>query len=70
MEAPDKIYLPKEEIEERMPWITEQYPCERWDECYIRKDALLEHLEEWLEGAQLEYHRILIEGLIKAINLI
>jgi hypothetical protein len=45
MKAPDKIYLPKEEIEERKPWIETAYDP-NWDECYIRKDALI----EWLDG--------------------
>lgn len=41
---PDKIYLPEEEIESRMPWI--EQPCEddpNWDVCYIRKD-MVEHI--------------------------
>lgn len=43
MKAPDKIYIPKEEIEERMPWISQPYTDDtNWDECYIRKDALLD----------------------------
>ena len=42
---PDKIYLPKEEIEERKPWIETSYDP-NWDECYIRKDALLEWLSD------------------------
>lgn len=45
-DMPDKIYLPKVEIEERMPWITNQ--CEddpNWDECYIRKKNLSDELK-------------------------
>lgn len=45
MKAPDKIYLPKEEIEERKPWIETAYDP-NWDECYIRKDALMEWIQE------------------------
>ena len=45
MKAPDKIYLPKEEIEERKPWIETAYDP-NWDECYIRKDALIEWIQE------------------------
>ena len=41
---PDKIYLPKEEIEERKPWIETTYDP-NWDECYIRKDAIMELLK-------------------------
>ena len=44
MKAPDKIYLPKEELEERKPWIETTYDP-NWDECYIRKDALMELLK-------------------------
>ena len=47
---PDKIYLPKEEVEDRMPWIATPYEDDpNWDECYIRKDALLEWAEKELE---------------------
>ena len=51
---PDKIYLPKEEIEERMPWIATPYEDDpNWDECYIRKDALM----EWLRKLNETYHK-------------
>ena len=46
MKAPDTIYLPKEEIEERKPWIETTYDP-NWDECYIHKDALLEWADNW-----------------------
>lgn len=52
MKAPDKIYLPKEEVEDRRPWI--EQPCEddpNWDVCYIRKDALLEWAKEKYDKA-------------------
>ncbi len=45
MKAPDKIYLPKEELEERKPWIETTYDP-NWDECYVRKDTLLEWIQE------------------------
>ena len=45
---PDKIYLPKEELEERKPWIETTYDP-NWDVCYIRKDALLEWVNKRLE---------------------
>lgn len=48
MEAPDKIYLLKVELEERWPGITEASELEpQEEECYIRKDALLEWIEEY-----------------------
>ena len=44
---PDKIYLPKEEVESRMPWIGQPYEDDPdWDECYIRKEALLKWAKE------------------------
>lgn len=44
---PDKIYLPKEEIEERMPWIAAPYEDDpNWDECYIRKEDLVERINK------------------------
>lgn len=46
--APDKIYLPKEEIEERKPWIETTYDP-NWDECYIHKDTLIEWLRKEYE---------------------
>lgn len=53
METPDKIYLPKEEIEGRMPWIATPYEDDpNWDECYIRKEAMM----EWLESKVYEYN--------------
>lgn len=46
MKAPNKIYLLKVELEERWPGITEASELEpKKEECYIRKDALLEWLE-------------------------
>ena len=45
---PDKIYLPKEELEERKPWIETTYDP-NWDECYIRKNALIEWLQKEYE---------------------
>ena len=46
MKAPDKIYILKVELEERWPGITEASELEpEEEECYIRKDALLEWLE-------------------------
>lgn len=56
MKAPNKIYLPKEEIEERKPWIETSYDP-NWDECYIRKDALM----EWLDG------KMTVEGATEGI---
>lgn len=53
MKAPDKIYLPKEEIEERKPWIETAYDP-NWDECYIRKDALI----EWVNRRLKEFRHI------------
>lgn len=44
MKVPDKIYLPKEEIEERKPWIETEYDP-NWDECYIRKDMVVEAIK-------------------------
>ena len=56
MNAPDKIYLLKVELEERWPGITEASELEpQEEECYIRKDVLL----EWIE----EYRNILSESL-------
>ena len=52
MKAPDKIYLPKEELEERKPWIETSYDP-NWDECYIRKDALL----TWLNDVENIYNK-------------
>jgi len=47
MKAPDKIYLLKAELEERWS-LTEASELEpKKEECYIRKDALL----EWLKMA-------------------
>ena len=47
MKAPNKIYLLKVELEERWPGITEASELEpKKEECYIRKDALLEWLIE------------------------
>ena len=47
---PDTIYLPKKEIIERLPWIAEPYKDDPfWDEVYIRKDALLEWINEMRE---------------------
>lgn len=48
MKAPDKIYLPKEELEERKPWIKTIYDP-NWDECYIRKDALIDYFHKRVE---------------------
>lgn len=46
MRAPDKIYLFKVELEERWPGITEASELNpKEEECYIRKDALLDLLE-------------------------
>ncbi len=43
MRAPDKIYLFKVELEERWPGITEASELNpKEEECYIRKNALLE----------------------------
>lgn len=53
---PEKIYLPKEEIEERKPWIETSYDP-NWDECYIRKDALLEWLEQNRNQAQMWFDK-------------
>lgn len=48
MKAPDKIYLLKVELEERWPGITEASELEpQEEECYIRKDALLEWIDEY-----------------------
>ena len=41
MKAPDKIYLPAEEVEERKEWLTKPSPSGN-DVCYIRKDVLIE----------------------------
>lgn len=41
MKAPDKIYLPVEEVEERKQWLTKPSPSGN-DVCYIRKDVLIE----------------------------
>ena len=47
MKAPDKIYILKVELEERWPGITEASELEpEEEECYIRKDALLEWAKE------------------------
>ena len=51
MELPDKIYLPKEEIEERKPWIETSYDP-NWDECYIRKTALVERINKQIQFYQ------------------
>ena len=55
MKAPDKIYLLKVELEERWPGITEVSELEpKKEECYIRKDALLELIKDQLkENAKL-----------------
>lgn len=55
---PDTIYLPKKEIIERLPWIAEPYKDDLfWDECYIRKEALLgwanKRLEEFRHIAEI-----------------
>lgn len=51
MEAPDKIYLLKVELEERWPGITEASELEpQEEECYIRKDALLEWAKESMDS--------------------
>ena len=52
MKAPDKIYIPKEEIEERKPWIETSYDP-NWDECYVRKDALIEWLLKGVEASEI-----------------
>ena len=62
---PDKIYLPKEEIEERKPWIETTYDP-NWDECYIRKDALL----EILKGYNHPVTRLIVQEIIDKINSI
>ena len=79
MKTLDKIYLPKEEIKERMPWIATSYNP-NWDECYIRKDALLEwasgeikrlkqgYKEKWLDG-KVPYGGVLaMQNLIDKLN--
>lgn len=60
MKAPDKIYLLKVELEERWPWITEASELEpETEECYIRKDALL----EWAKEAYLNENASAIRKL-------
>ena len=74
MKAPDKIYLPKEEIESRRPWIERPYEDDpNWDECYIRKEALLEWANSWLafkrSGVVLDDgFSYAMEELIKKLN--
>lgn len=55
MNAPDKIYMRPEELDERSPWITEPYKDR--DIVYIRKEALL----EWAKG------KMTIEGATEGI---
>lgn len=43
MKAPDKIYLPVEEVEERKHWLTKPSSSGN-DVCYVRKDVLVEGL--------------------------
>lgn len=46
METPNKIYIPKEEVIERKEYLIEPYPEDGWDECYIRKDAILDIIKD------------------------
>lgn len=56
MEAPDKIYLLKVELEERWPGITEASELEPKKEvCYIRKDAIL----EWAKEGKEHYKKLM-----------
>lgn len=53
---PDKIYIPKEEVESRMPWIEQPYEDDpNWKECYIRKEALMEYVKDRLAQYDPEY---------------